>query len=437
MNRRALLVTVTLAAALAAALGIYMRGPVSDTAVSSTDSVSTTESAHESHAHSAEEAAAHGHREHADEEEEGAHEEHPAVSEDHDEDIVHLSPQELTEFGIGISTASSGTIEQFIDLPGEIVLNADRVAHVVPRVAGIAFKVFKSAGQQVKKGELLAIIESRELAEARAAYLAAVERENMAVANFRREARLWKKRITSQQEYLEARQALSEARIEKDSIEQQLHAIGLSETDIKTMTGKHDASGTRFEIRAPISGTIIDKHLTLGESVAADTNVFTIADLSTVWVDINVYQKDLGHVHKGQSVVIDAGHGIPPVTGTISWVSPRVDENTRTARARILLPNPDGKMRPGLFVTARVAAGQSSAPVVVPADAIQNLQGRTVIFIKTREGFKPVPVETGRQSGNRVEILSGLAPDQTYVSRGAFTLKAQLSRGAFGDGHNH
>ena len=391
-------------------------------------------SAHDDHGHSEDESSEdHDHDAHDGEARDG----HMDHEDNGHEDVVSLSPDEIKEFGIVVEIASPGTIERIIELPGEIVLNADKLAHVVPRVSGIAVEVLKSAGEQVKKGELLAVIESRELAEARASYLAATEREKIAAANFRREERLWKKRITSEQEYLNARQALTEARISKNSVEQQLHAIGLTEADIKTMTRAHDASGTRFEIKAPIGGTVIEKHLTLGESVAADTNIFTIADLSTVWIDLNVYQKDLGYVHKGQTVIINAGHGIPEVKGRISWVSPRVDENTRTARARVILKNSDGKLRPGLFVTAKVAVGKSAAPLVVNSEAIQSFENRTVVFVKSDMGFKPVPVVTGRRFGKKVEILSGLSQGQAYVSKGAFTIKAQLSRGAFGDGHNH
>ena len=283
----------------------------------------------------------------------------------------------------------------------------------------------------------MAVVESRELADAKAAYLAAIEREKLAQANFEREEGLWRKKVTSEQEYLDARQALAETRIEKSSAEQQLHALGFSDIYLRKLPEQADATYTRYEIRAPFAGTIIEKHLPLGENVNADSAVFTIADLSTVWVDINVYQKDLPKIRKGQKVVIEAGHDIPAATGTIAWLGPLVGEATRTAKARVILPNPKGELRPGLFVTARVAVANSPAGVVVPKSALQSFEERPVVFVRTPEGFEPQPVETGRQNVTQVEILSGLKPGQTYVSEGAFTLKAQLSKGAFGDGHNH
>jgi cobalt-zinc-cadmium efflux system membrane fusion protein len=378
---------------------------------------------------------------HAGHDDRGEEEADHAGEEGHDEhgeeEVVRLSAAELKEFGIELATAAAGSLDQYADLPGEIVLNADRLAHVVPRVPGIVREVRKSVGDAVKAGELMAVVESRELADAKAAYLAAGEREKLALANFEREERLWQKKVSSEQEYLDARQALAETRIARNSAEQQLHALGFSDAYLKALPEHPDATYTRFEIRAPFAGTIIEKHLTLGENVNADAEVFTIADLSSVWVDINVYQKDLPKIRKGQTVRIEIGHGIPSVTGRIAWIGPLIGEATRTAKARVILPNPDGVLRPGLFVTARVAVADIAAGIIIPKSAIQNFEDRSVVFVRTSEGFEPQPVETGRQNATHVEILSGLTAGQTYVSEGAFTLKAQLSKSAFGDGHNH
>jgi cobalt-zinc-cadmium efflux system membrane fusion protein len=378
-----------------------------------------------------------GHADHPDSE--AAADDHRSNTEEdeHDEEIVVLTDDELKEFGITLETAGPGFLDQYIDLPGEIVLNADRMAHVVPRVSGIVRQVRMTVGDTVAPGELMAVIESRELADGKAAFLAATELESLAQANFKREERLWEKKVTSEQEYLDARQALAGARIARNSAEQQLHALGFSDSELKKLPGHPDATYTRFEIRAPLAGTIIEKHMTLGENVSADADVFTIADLSTVWVDINIYQKDLINIRQGQTVTIEIGHGIAPVTGEIAWVGPQVDETTRTIKARMELANPDGNLRPGLFVTARVAVGSSAAGIVVPKSALQTFEGRVVLFVRTDRGFEPVAVEVGRQNGTKVEILSGLPEGRTYVSQGAFTLKAQLSKGAFGDGHNH
>jgi cobalt-zinc-cadmium efflux system membrane fusion protein len=368
---------------------------------------------------------------HAEEEARGSKDEHG------EEEVIHLSDEELKEFGIETATAGKDRLDIHTELPGEIVLNADRVAHVLPRVPGIVRAVRASVGDTVEGGTIMAILESRELADVKAAYLAAGERRTLAEANFRREELLWRKQISAEQDYLEARQALSETRIEQRAAEQRLHALGFDETYLKKLPSHSDQAFTRYEIKAPFGGTVIEKHITLGEALKDDTEAFVVADLSTVWADIQVYQKDLPLIRKGQQVLITAGHGIPDVTGAISWVGPVVGEATRTATARIVLANPLGVLRPGLFVTARILTDSDPVALLVPKSALQTVEDRTVVFVRDEDGFEPRPVRIGRENATQVEILSGLEAGQIYASKGAFTLKAQLAKGAFGDGHNH
>lgn len=355
---------------------------------------------------------------------------------EHDEGVM-LQKGEVEEFDMQLRQAGPGQLTLHTELPGEIVINADRQAHVVPRVAGIVREVRKKLGDRVKKNELMAVLDSRELADAKAEFLAANERHEMAKLSFQREERLWKKKISAEQEYLDARQNLTETRIALRSAEQKLHALGFSEQALEKLPDHPDMTFTRYEVRAPFEGVVIQKHISLGESLSADTEAFVVADLSTVWIDISVYQKDLASIRRGQKVAIVIGHGIPDVEGTIDYVGPLVGEATRTALARVVMPNPHGDLRPGMFVTAEVETDSLEVPMVVPKTALQTVDGDTVVFVKSAEGFKPQPVKLGRTNTTRVEIVSGLMAGQIYVSKGAFTLKAQLSKGAFGDGHNH
>lgn len=364
---------------------------------------------------------------HAEEDEDG-HEE---------EGSIRLAKEELHEFGIVVTTAKSAELEQYVNLPGEIVLNADQVAHVVPRVSGIIRQVYKKQGDRVRKGQIMAVIESRDLADTKAEFLAARERLELAQLNFAREERLWQKKITSEQEYLDARQAQVEARIALRSAEQKLHALGFSDDYLKGLPEQPDVTYTRYEIKAPFNGVVIQKHITLGEVLEENAEAFVIADLESVWVDLQIYQKDLAAIRKGQNVTIQIGHGVPDARGAVDFVGPLLGEETRTALARVVLKNPDGHYRPGMFVTARVAVATTQVDIAVAKSALQTVDGRTVVFVKTPDGFEPRPVEIGRQNTVNVEVVSGLKPGDLYVSEGAFTLKAQLSKGSFGDGHNH
>ncbi len=365
---------------------------------------------------------------------------HPEEKEGHrhaEENVVKLTEAEKREFAITVRTAGPGKLIERLSLPGEIVLNPDRVAHIVPRVAGVVRNVYKSVGDQVRAGELMAILESRELADSKAAYLAALKRIELAEATLKREEMLWRKRISPEQDYLEARNALAEARITLKSAEQKLRALGFSEEYLSQLPSQKDAAYTAYEIRAPYDGLVIERHLTPGEFQKDDHAAFTIADLRTVWVRISVYQKDLTSVKKGQRVRISSGRGIPDTEGFIAYIEPSLKEQTRTGVAVVPLANPQGLFRPGLFVTCIIDAGEVPIAVSVVQTALIQGENQIRVFLETDEGYEPQPVTLGRSDEMNAEILSGIKVGQRYVAKGGFTLQAQLSRRGFGDGHAH
>ncbi|MCA9726536.1 MAG: efflux RND transporter periplasmic adaptor subunit [Candidatus Eisenbacteria bacterium] len=198
-----------------------------------------------------------------------------------------------------------------------------------------------------------------------------------------------------------------------------------------------DESLASFEVRTLISGTVIGKHITLGEAASRERDAFVIADLSTVWIDLTVYQRDLETIRPGQRADVFVGHDLVHDSGTVSYVTPVVDERTRTATARLVLPNPERKWRPGMFVTARVVVESEDVPLVVPRTALQTVEGRTAVFIETPDGFRPRPLQLGRHGESLVEVVAGIEPGERYVAEGGFTLKAELEKDSFGHGHAH
>ncbi len=183
-----------------------------------------------------------------------------------------------------------------------------------------------------------------------------------------------------------------------------------------------------YQLTTAIDGVGIDKHLSRGEAIDREKGAFVVADLTNVWVDLAVYQKDLDNVSRGQAVRISAGKEVPPADGTISYITPTVDAPTRTATARVVLANGDGRWRPGMFVTARVLA-PVQASLVVPLSAIQTFEGSPVVFVETPNGFVPRPVTLGVRGETQVAVLSGLEPGQRYVTSKSFLLKAELGKG--------
>ena len=196
---------------------------------------------------------------------------------------------------------------------------------------------------------------------------------------------------------------------------------------------------TEYQIKSLIDGTIIEKHITKGEIVDADNNRhgFVVANLSQVWVYLNLYQKDLPFVKKGQKVTISLGPGQEEVVGRINYISPVIDETTRTAAARVVLPNPRGIWKPGLFVTGLIVTSEFKAEVAVPKTAIETIKNKPCVFVRSDKGFEPRFITQGRSNQMLVEVLNGLEKGEKYVTKGGFTLKAELQKEMFGDSHGH
>lgn len=408
----------------------------------SESSKSEREEAHQGHDHAADETGdEHQGHEHA--AEEGEHAQHEGGHGDHDDHgggTIQLTEQEREEFGVELRTAGAAALSQTLSLPGEVVFDPDRVAHVTPRVPGVVQRVTKGIGDVVEAGDMLAVLDSRELAQAKSAYLAAQAKLELAQSNFDREKRLFEQEISPEAAFLKARQARREAEIDLQLAERELHALGLNEQQVANLPEQDEEELTRYELAAPINGTIIERHLTRGEVVPAqpDEPPFVVASTGTVWVQLTVYPKNLGQVRSGQQVQIAANNTHAAATGTIDYVSPQVRQETRTALARVVLDNTDGTWRPGQFVSAQVQLSNAQASIVVPASALQRVEEQTVVYVQTPEGFEPRPVEVGQRNQEQVEILSGLQSGERYAATNTFTLKAEQGRGLLEHaGHSH
>ncbi len=189
-----------------------------------------------------------------------------------------------------------------------------------------------------------------------------------------------------------------------------------------------------YQLTTAIDGVVIEKHLTQGEAIDRDKGAFLVADLANVWVDLAVFQKDLDKVARGQTVRIGAGKEVAPAEGVVSYLTPTVDPPTRTATARVVLPNGDGRWRPGMFVTGRVLA-PVQASLVVPLTAVQTYEGNPVVFVERDQGFEPRPIVLGARGESLVAVLSGLEPGERFVASNSFLLKAELGKGEAGHEH--
>jgi cobalt-zinc-cadmium efflux system membrane fusion protein len=361
-------------------------------------------------------------------------------------------PGELAEAnGVVVEEAGPAPIRTALDLPGEVQLNADRVARVAPRVSGTVVAVPAGLGEHVEAGATLAVVESRELGQAQAAYVESLHRMELAQAAYERERRLHERRISARKEYEQARHDLEEAELAKQSAEHALRALGVPPAQLAALGVEPEGvaaerevraplphSLTRYAVRAPLGGEVIDRQVAIGQHVTGTEEAFTIADLSTVWVEVTVYARDLDAVRPGQDVVVHArGDSLtgPVGRGTVRFVGALVGEATRTARALVTLPNLDGRWRPGLFVSAEVVQDEETVPVAVRREAIQTWRGMPVVFARFGGTFEVRPVTLGRTSGDFVEVTRGIEAGQPYAAEGAFLLKADLEKA--GASHDH
>ena len=370
------------------------------------------------------------------------------VCSDHDhsaeskEGGIELTAKQITESGVKIEAVKFKKIHKEISLLGDITVNEDMTAHIVSRVPGNVKKVLKTVGDKVKKGEVLADLDSRELADAKANYLAALEKFNLEKTVFAQEEKIYNKKISSEREYINAKQAMADARIELRSTKQKLMALGISKEKIEKLPELPDETLTHFEMKAPFDGTIIEKHITQGEVIKEDKDDdvnFVIANLDSVWVNLRINQKDLPIIRSGQRATISVGSGIPDTEGTINFVSPVLGKETRTALARLVINNKSGMYRPGLFVIAKITIKNLIPEICVPVSAVQNIDGENVVFVQKNGAFEPRPVVLGISDGEYIEITSGLKFKDKFVSQGAFDLKTKIITSGLDPhaGHGH
>ena len=186
---------------------------------------------------------------------------------------------------------------------------------------------------------------------------------------------------------------------------------------------------TTYDLRAPIAGTIIDRQVALGEYVTEQKAAFTVADLSTVWVDLSVYRRDMKRVRVNDEIHMDVGDGGEAIKGTISYLSPVGSADTQSSLARVVVDNTDQRLRPGLFISARLVLSAREAPIAVRLTALQTVENRTVVFVRDGDKFQARDVELGERDAEAVEVLFGVADGEIYAAKNSFIVKAELAKG--------
>ena len=339
---------------------------------------------------------------------------------------IAMSDAQLKSAGVELGVAGPAKIGTTLRLLGEVKYNSDRTVQIVPRLAGLVEQVLVSAGDTVRKGQVLAVLSSQVLADQRAELLAAQQRLSLARTTYERERTLWEEKITAEQDMLSARSAMQEAAIAVQSAQSKSAALG----------GAASGGGlTRYELRSPIDGVVTEKRISLGEVVKEDSAVFTVSDLSSVWVEAPVSVQDLGGLAMGQATTVRANAFDATATSKVTYISALVGEQTRSAMVRTTLANPKGLWRPGLPVTVEVLLEEKEVPVAVSVKAVQDLRDWKVVFGRYGESLEARPLELGRSDGRMVEVKGGLNAGDRYAATNSFVVKAEL--GKAGASHDH
>lgn len=344
-----------------------------------------------------------------------------------EENVINMPSDQVKDLDIQTKIAGTGELSVTIATRGKIILHPNRLVHVLPKMPGVTREVMKNIGDVVTVGDVLAILESREMADIKANYLASKEKLALASSLLEREKRLYEKKVSAEQDYLNAKSVYEEARINVQLAKQRLHAFGINDEEIQGLTNENDPDLRLYDIRSPMNGVITSRHITTGEYVENTTTIFQIADLSVIWIDIGIYPKDLLRVKKGQLVDILFPDG-KTASAKIIYLSPIIQDETITAQAIAELKNPDENWRPGSFVKVNIATEKMYVPILVPKDAVQEIDGKEFIFVKVPEGFEKRQVQLGVSNGTSVEVLSGLKQGEEYAASKTFLLKADLNK---------
>ena len=359
----------------------------------------------------------------------------PAVAARRDDaSVVRLSDAARQRAAIATVTVQPRPVNGTLSAPAELQLNADRVAMVGPRVAGRVAGIAVSMGDRVAAGTVLATIDSPEVGSLFASYTSAQAAESVAERTYQREKDLFARRISAEREVLAAEAALASAVSERRTVESKLQALGIAPPP----AGASGGTSSALPIRSPIQGTVIERNTAIGAPVGPDTVLFTLADLSTLWLVAKVPETTMRDIRRGDTVMVQVD-ALPdqPVSGRVSYIGATVSDTTRTVDVRIDVPNTTGQLKPGMFARAQFATRstrEQSDRILIPQVAVQELNGKHVVFVPRSDGaFDVREVTVGASIGDDTEVLSGLKVGDTIVTAGSFTLKSQAVRGDIGE----
>ena len=341
-------------------------------------------------------------------------------------DVIELNADEVRLADLEFTTVAALPPDT-VHLTGIFTFVPARVSHVGPRMGGRISSVAVEIGSSVRAGETLAVLDSPELGNAQAAWFKALVNRDVGRKNQERIERLSRQGIVSERRRLEVEGEVRQREAELAAAASSLRALGVK---------PDSTASSMFALRSPLDGIVVDKHATVGEVVDTDAVLFTVGDPRTLWIELDVYEADLARVGIGAPALVTTNaYPGQTFTGRTTYIAAVLDEDSRTVKIRVEIPNPDLALKPGMFARAALVLSDPDPPIGLPEEAIQTLDGQPVVFIREDAGmFRIRRVAVGRtRAGGWTEIRSGLSVGDSVVARGSFSLKAQLLKESFAE----
>jgi len=349
--------------------------------------------------------------------------------------VTLASPEVARLAGLQTQVVRAQAVTETVDANVEIAFDGGRYAHLASRAAGIVARVNVDLGETVQAGDVLALIDSAEFGMAKAAFLQARSLVDLWEKNHARERSLMEKSVATERDVLEAETKLVECRIELSNASQRLRNLGLSEADIAAVAATGDTS-SHLPLTAPFPGVVVDRAAVMGEVIDTARPLFSVADTSSMWAMLDVYESDVARLERGQRVRITI-EGLPgrTIEGSLTWISAHVDHRTRTIKARAEIANPGGVLRANMFGRASVEIRTIENAVLVPEAAVQWDGCCNIVFVRhTDTIYQPYKVTLGFQRDGYFVVEQGLPPGEAVVTQGSFLLKTEILKGNIGAG---
>lgn len=343
--------------------------------------------------------------------------------------ILRLKPEEVTRAGIEVTPVVRGEFRLYREFPGTVQPNENELAEVTTLVRGRVVEVFADFGHDVQKGTRLALLHSTDLGLAEASYLKTGARLHEAELAYERARDLLENRAISLAEFQRREAEMKTARAEAREAKHRLELLGVQEQEIRRLD-REQTIRSDVPLRAPFAGRVIMRNLTRGEVVETTQKLFTVADLSDVWVVGNVPEKDVRFIHRDQSVEVRlSAYPQEVFPAKITYIGDVLDPATRTMRLRVTVANSQRRLKPEMFASVRVYAAPKSGMLTVPGAAVQRSPAGAMVFVQQApEQFEARMVRLGEESGEVVAVLEGLHEGERVVTKGAFVLKSEAEK---------